>query len=180
MMGKEDFTAARFGILQTFEHGLACGLAQSVTDPRVVLTLRAASRYGDWGLSATVGILLLIDRSYATAGAWAIATITALIIQDRMKKGWARHRPCARPDGPPQRAPIPDPGSFPSGHTLHAALGAVVLTWSVPGLGQVFVLVAVLVGVSRVVLGVHYPSDVLAGASIGIALGSTVNLIIPG
>ena len=70
----------------------------------------------------------------------------------------------ARSGGPPQRAPIPDSGSFPSGHTLHATLSAVV--------------VALLVGASRVTLGVHYPSDVAAGAALGGLLGAVVGLLV--
>ena len=84
----------------------------------------------------------------------------------------------ARSGGPPQRAPIPDSGSFPSGHTLHATLSAVVVALFVPPLAPVFVLVALLVGASRVTLGVHYPSDVAAGAALGGLLGAVVGLLV--
>jgi len=66
-------------------------------------------------------------------------------------------------------APL-DRYSFPSGHTLHA----VSFTWQAgahfPELLWVLVPLAALIGASRVVLGLHYPSDVLAGAAIGAAL----------
>ena len=60
--------------------------------------------------------------------------------------------------------------SFPSGHTLHA----VCFTWQAvahfPALAWVLVPMAALIAASRVVLGLHYPSDVIAGAGVGAAL----------
>ncbi len=70
-------------------------------------------------------------------------------------------------------APL-DRFSFPSGHTLHAvAFSAVALTYF-PALSWLLVPFTLMVAASRVVLGLHYPSDVLAGAAIGalIAWGS--------
>lgn len=172
--------AGRLGVFADLEQAAACALARSVSDRRVLFTLRAASRYGDWGLSATVAALLAADRDLLALAAWIVATATGLVIQRELKWRWARNRPCARPGGPPQRVSIPDPGSFPSGHTLHATLAAVVIWWTLPTLGPVFALIAVVTGASRVVLGVHYPSDVAAGAALGMFLGACVNFIVPG
>ena len=65
-----------------------------------------------------------------------------------------------------------DPHSFPSGHAARAIMLAVValglgLTW----LGLALLLWAPLVGMARVALGVHYPSDVAAGMVVGVILG---------
>jgi len=65
----------------------------------------------------------------------------------------------------------PDRFSFPSGHTSAAALVAVLLASRLPGLGPFLAVWVAGVGASRVCLGVHYPSDVLAGALIGSAIG---------
>ncbi|MET0986878.1 MAG: phosphatase PAP2 family protein [Steroidobacteraceae bacterium] len=62
--------------------------------------------------------------------------------------------------------------SFPSGHTLHAVSFTVLITASFPELWVVCVPFAVLVAMSRVALGLHYPSDVLAGGSLGGSGGS--------
>jgi undecaprenyl-diphosphatase len=148
-----------------------------VRDGAVVAVLRVASRFGDRGLSLTVGLVLAVVEPLALL-VFSGATAAALLIQGRLKVLCARMRPCAHPGGPPQRAPIPDAGSFPSGHTLHAVMGAVVIVAQVPVLALVFAAVAVLIGTSRVVLGVHYPTDVLAGALIGLLLGSASNLVI--
>jgi undecaprenyl-diphosphatase len=63
-------------------------------------------------------------------------------------------------------APL-DRFSFPSGHTLHAVAFSAVALGYYPALAWLLVPFTVLVGVSRLVLGLHYPSDVLAGAAIG-------------
>jgi undecaprenyl-diphosphatase len=66
-------------------------------------------------------------------------------------------------------APL-DRYSFPSGHTLHAVSFAILYGSFVPQLLWILVPFALLIGLSRVVLGLHYPSDVLAGAALGALL----------
>ena len=66
-------------------------------------------------------------------------------------------------------APL-DAFSFPSGHTLHAVAFTLVALVYVPGLAPLLLPFTLLVAASRVVLGLHYPSDVLAGAAIGAAI----------
>lgn len=60
-----------------------------------------------------------------------------------------------------------DKFSFPSGHTLHAVVFSVVAITYYPELSVIVIPFTAMVGLSRVVLGLHYPSDVLAGALIG-------------
>jgi undecaprenyl-diphosphatase len=60
-----------------------------------------------------------------------------------------------------------DQFSFPSGHTMHAAAFSIVVLAYYPGLFWLVVPFAVLVALSRPILGLHYPSDVLAGAALG-------------
>lgn len=64
--------------------------------------------------------------------------------------------------------------SFPSGHTLHAVLFTLAMGGMFPVLLWVMVPFAILVGLSRMVLGLHYPTDVLIGAMLGIALSFLV------
>ena len=60
-----------------------------------------------------------------------------------------------------------DKFSFPSGHTLHAVVFCIVVIGYYPQLAIIVAPFTALVGLSRVVLGLHYPSDVLAGALLG-------------
>ena len=66
-------------------------------------------------------------------------------------------------------APL-DRYSFPSGHTLHAVLFTIILLAHLPALTAALLPLVFLIALSRVVLGLHYPTDVIAGAAIGLLL----------
>jgi len=65
-----------------------------------------------------------------------------------------------------------DKFSFPSGHTLHAVIFSMIALHYYPQLALILLPFTLLVALSRVVLGLHYPSDVLAGALIGATLAA--------
>lgn len=65
-----------------------------------------------------------------------------------------------------------DQFSFPSGHTLHAAAFSIVAIFYFSALVWLVLPFSILVALSRPILGLHYPTDVLAGAVIGAALAS--------
>ena len=157
-----------------FDHRLSCSFSAAVSSDALIGLLVQASRFGDWGLSFTVGMVLILVRGWTAVAVYAFGTAGGLILQKSLKNFCGRLRPCQQPKGPPQRAPIPDQGSFPSGHTLHAVMGAWVISMTVVVLAPVFIILAVLIAVSRVVLGLHYPSDVAAGAALGLILGQLV------
>lgn len=88
-----------------------------------------------------------------------------------LKRGTGRPRPYE--DCGDIRACVPalDRFSFPSGHTLHAVAYSLLLSWYFPSLALPLALFTGMVIVSRVALGLHYPSDVLAGLVIGLTTG---------
>ncbi|HSW54401.1 MAG TPA: phosphatase PAP2 family protein [Ignavibacteriaceae bacterium] len=61
--------------------------------------------------------------------------------------------------------------SFPSNHALNNFAAAVFLLRLFPNYKWIFLIVAILISISRIYLGVHYPSDVIGGALIGAAFG---------
>ncbi|MBB2487661.1 phosphatase PAP2 family protein [Mitsuaria sp. WAJ17] len=68
--------------------------------------------------------------------------------------------------------------SVPSGHTLHALAFSLVLTAQDPHWGWLLWPLSLAIGLSRVVLGLHYPSDVLAAALLGLMGGSLCLLVL--
>lgn len=70
-----------------------------------------------------------------------------------------------------------DKFSFPSGHSLHALSFLVVFGWHYPLVGAALIPLVLLIALSRVALGLHYPSDVAAGALIGAVVGVGVVLL---
>jgi membrane-associated phospholipid phosphatase len=106
-------------------------------------------------------------------GSVAVASATANVIGKGLN---SRHRPDA--DIPAVRR-LPHPptsASFPSGHAASAAAFATAVTLEAPVLAPPIIVLAGAVGLSRVVTGVHYPSDVLAGFAIGAGAGTVVHL----
>jgi undecaprenyl-diphosphatase len=114
------------------------------------------------------------DR-WARRGVWrglgslAVASLTANVVGKGLA---ARARPVSQV--PPARRParVPRTSSFPSGHAASAAAFATGLALEKPSLSGPVAVLALAVAASRVVTGVHYPSDVLAGLVIGAASAS--------
>jgi undecaprenyl-diphosphatase len=72
----------------------------------------------------------------------------------------------------------PSSGSFPSQHATTTFAGATLLSFLWPKGSPVFLFAAVVIGFSRLYLGVHYPTDVLAGAAIGAAVAGIGILVV--
>ncbi len=86
----------------------------------------------------------------------------------------ARPRPCWLDSSVQLLISSPTDFSFPSGHTLSSAIGATVLTKANHQFGWAAIPLAAAIAFSRLYLFVHYPSDVLAGAVLGVAIGEAV------
>jgi undecaprenyl-diphosphatase len=100
-------------------------------------------------------------------GVMALAATAGVLIYKILKLKLVRERPYITNGGIRLGAQPLDRYSFPSGHTLHAANFTIMFGDLDPILLFLALPFAILVAVSRVVLGLHYPSDVLVGALIG-------------
>ncbi|MBN8887731.1 MAG: phosphatase PAP2 family protein [Rudaea sp.] len=103
----------------------------------------------------------------------ALTGIVAASMYRGLKRWTRRPRPFrTHQDIVPLVLPL-DEFSFPSGHTLHAVTFTIVALAYFPWLAPLLIPFALLVAASRVVLGLHYPSDVLAATLIGCGLACT-------
>lgn len=98
--------------------------------------------------------------------------IIATAIYKLLKHQTMRPRPCSVSSQLFRTVEPLDVFSFPSGHTLHAVAFTILSCANYPSLAWYLVPFTLLVAGSRLVLGLHYPSDVLAGALIGATCSS--------
>ena len=131
------------------------------------------SRLGDGVFWYTLmGLLVLADGFDGLRASVHMAAtgVMALLLYKGLKRWTRRPRPYAADLRIRAWVAPLDEFSFPSGHTLHAVSFTIVALAYYPWLAPVLVPFAVAVGLSRVVLGLHYPSDVLAATAIATAL----------
>jgi undecaprenyl-diphosphatase len=151
-----------------FNHTISTGLLDKffsiITDVNrwyiayIILLGIAFFKGGRKGKIAVFGLILLITVSDQTG--YRI-----------LKELFERVRPCnALSDA---ITPVGCAGgfSFPSNHALNNFAAAIFLLRLFPAYKWIFLVVAVLISISRIYLGVHYPSDVIGGALIGVAFG---------
>ncbi len=110
-----------------------------------------------------------VDVSLRMAAAGAIGVLIYKVI----KHLTVRPRPYSRQQDIQLGAAPLDRYSFPSGHTLHAVSFTLICISYFPLMAWLLVPFTSLVAISRVVLGLHYPTDVLAGAFIGFLIAIT-------
>ena len=157
--------AAEYSLCRKLNRGASFAI------PRRVFQM--ASRLGDgiiWYLVIVLLPILYGPMAVKPAVVMALTGTLGVAIYKLLKRVFVRERPFIT-YSTIDLAMVPlDRYSFPSGHTLHAVSFAWQATVHFPELGWVLVPLAALIAASRVVLGLHYPTDVLAGAAIGASL----------
>lgn len=129
---------------------------------------------GAWFSIAAATVPLLAGGAIARVAMHALVTLAVshLVVQ-LIKRTVGRPRP-SRAIGCSALVMEPDHFSFPSGHAAAAMSIGFVYAWAFPHIALPLLLAAAAVGMSRVLLGVHYPGDVIAGQLLAILTGVLV------
>lgn len=134
---------------------------------------RLVSRLGDGILWYTLIALLPIwfGRSALLPTVHiALTALAGVIVYKCIKGSTMRERPFASHSKLQAVTQPLDRYSFPSGHTLQATIFLVMVGQYYPAIAIILLPFGLSVAASRVILGLHYPSDVVAGATLGYAL----------
>ena len=140
---------------------------QAATDRLLAGASRATDHAAGWVALGAAGAMIDRDRRWEWLRAAAVVAI-AQAASVRLKRLLPRERPAGR--GLDPLASVTTPLSFPSSHTATAWAAVEAYRDVLPR--PALLAVAVAYGVSRPYLGVHYPSDVVAGALLGHIVGS--------
>lgn len=149
--------------------------------PHVDRLMYSASELGDfsliWHLIAS-GRALGPDRQpIHAARVAAVLGIESALVNGPVKRMFRRHRPAWEQERP-RRLRRPRTSSFPSGHASAAMTAAGVLAQNDP-LWPVYYAVGAVVASSRVYVKIHHPSDVVAGALVGLVLARVARRVWP-
>ena len=160
-------------LIATGDHKLMRKVNKWPAPKWVRLAAIVATRAGDGWLWYLTGLTVLLfggdNRIAATAAAGSAAVVGVGLFV--LLKRTGRKRPCEIEPHCWSLILPPDKYSFPSGHTITAFGIALSLGLFYPQLQGVLLAVALLIASSRIILGMHFLSDVLAGAALGSALG---------
>ena len=138
------------------------------------LWMMAATRGGDGWLWYAMGLVIVMlggSERFRALLAAVVAVSFGIALFLKLKRAFGRKRPCALEPHCWATLLPPDQFSFPSGHTITAFAVAVPLGLFYPALLMGLLFCAASVAISRVLLGMHFLTDVLAGCTLGVGLG---------
>lgn len=166
--------------LTRWDHCICERLYRVEWSPAFRQVCRWASRLGDGVIWYALIVALPVVYGFEAIGVSVNMLVTGalcLAVYKLLKQRTGRPRPFAVLTRVQAATDPLDQFSFPSGHTLHAVAFSITVVSYFPELAVLVAPLVVLIAISRVVLGLHYPSDVLAGALIGGVLAESVLLL---
>ncbi len=150
---------------------------QELHHPVLDKIMVAVTMFGDGGIGWIIlGLLLLIFKKTRKCGLLMLLSMAVCFIIGNLgiKNIVGRIRPCHIDPSVPLIIPVPGEFSFPSGHTMHAFAAATSIFLQHRKGGIAAMVLASLIAFSRLYLFVHYPTDILGGLIIGVAVAFLV------
>jgi undecaprenyl-diphosphatase len=175
-------TADLFRRVDAIEYAWCLRLNRGCSRPAIRDIFAAISKLGDGAF--WYGLIVFLPVVYGETALYPALRMAAIGVigvglYKYLKSRLVRERPYISLAGIVPGTRALDRYSFPSGHTLHAVSFTALAVESFPELTWLLVPLAALIAASRVVLGLHYPSDVAAGALIGAALAVLAFVLVP-
>ncbi|WP_349948035.1 phosphatase PAP2 family protein [Lacrimispora sp. BS-2] len=154
---------------------------QSIHTPWLDVFMKQITGLGDHGIFwILTGVILLCFKKTRVMGLCVILSLAAglLVGNAFLKNMIARERPCWIDNSIPLLINNPRDYSFPSGHTLASFEGAVSIWLYNRKWGTAALVLAALIGFSRMYLFVHFPTDVLGGLVLGVLIAVLVHFLV--
>ena len=162
------------GFIQSLDNALLEWIQNNLRCNFLDVIMPLITRLGDNGLIwIIIAVIFIVLKKYRTDGVTMLLALVLCVLIGNLglKPLVARARPFAPNPDITLLIPRPADFSFPSGHTMSSFAAATVIFCKDRRMGIWAGLLAVVIAFSRLYLYVHYPSDVLGGAIIGIILG---------
>ena len=166
-----------------FDSSILLWIQDNLRSDFLTPVMKVITHLGDKGIFwILLTLALLFVRKTRPLGViCAVSMVIGLVVTNLIIKNWAaRIRPYEVVQGLKCIVPLADDWSFPSGHTTNSLACAWVLFRRTPKkCGVPALVLAILIALSRLYVGVHYPTDVLGGAVIGICCACLAMWLVP-
>lgn len=169
-------------LLYTVDRGLFLFFNRTLSNPVLDFAMPYITESDYWRIPILVVWLALMIFGGKKGRIVALLVIIIITLSDQVSssviKSWVRRvRPCFEVDGVRLLIRQSRSFSFPSSHASNMSAMATLFSVKYPGYKYIFISIAVLVAYSRMYVGVHYPSDILGGAVLGISCAVAVLFI---
>ena len=159
-------------MIEMFDYGIL-DLFQQIQSSVLTFIFQFFTWIGEGGAVWIVaGLALLVQKDKRKYGIIVMLSLLLCLVLGNgvLKHAVARPRPCWRHPEVEMRIPVPTDFSFPSGHTFSSFAAFVSIAYWNRRFGVAAFALALVIAVSRLYFVVHYPTDILAGAAVGVLL----------